>query len=242
MDMDIFGVARMIQDGKLPGISIKYGTVVELVSERWLLVNVGMADTPQNVLVERDCSPTVGDRVVILVSKTTWLAVATVSGDKVAHDLSLTGSGTQGDPLAVVPVELPAAMEVYFTQTALAATATVIPIWAIRSQSRAGLMTLSGGILTATRRLYVTGVCSIFLQDVGKADWIAIQASSPMRGSYSGHFANSFDTTLLHDTKTFAFGGVMLAGNTLYITANNLSSRGYAGDSGHSMTLSILPL
>jgi hypothetical protein len=106
--VDTFDLATLMRDPQSEGgLNVRYGTVTQVLDEQWIVVNASTADDPQLIQVRRGCSPAVGDRVAILVDKTTWLAVATMGGDTVLHDSSLTGSGRQGDPLGVgVPLQL----------------------------------------------------------------------------------------------------------------------------------------
>jgi hypothetical protein len=106
MDMDTFDIAKMMTDSpKDEGLRLRYGTVASLISAHRLSVLIDGSTVTAEVVM--GCTPKVGERVALLVDGTQWLAIATIGGDSVLHNSSLTGSGTQSDALAVtVPLEL----------------------------------------------------------------------------------------------------------------------------------------
>ena len=76
------------------GLSRRYATVSQIKTDGTLVVKPdGSTD---NVLCGRACNPKVGDRVVILVDGTQWVAVGTVGGDGGGVSLpeSITDGGT----------------------------------------------------------------------------------------------------------------------------------------------------
>lgn len=78
--MDAFDIAQLManQDPKRP-IKLRYGTVSRVGEGTALTVLPdGVSNAP--VPAVKCCSPSVGDRVVLLVTETEWLAVAVVGG------------------------------------------------------------------------------------------------------------------------------------------------------------------
>jgi hypothetical protein len=131
----------------------------------------------------------------------------------------------------------PAAMTLYHSNVTLSTTSQPVPFAAIASQSRAGLLTLSGGILTAQRKLYVTGVSTIRPLSVNTGDWIVINMILPMRGIFEGPWPNPDEYV------TFCYGGTVNAGQTVQINIANASgNRGTIHGTQSTTTLNILPI
>lgn len=102
--MDAFDIAQLManQDPKRP-IKLRYGTV-SLVGDETALTVIpdGVSSAP--VPAVKCCSPSVGDRVVLLVTGTEWLAVSVIGGHQGPIDArgsSKIEALTLGRPLPV---------------------------------------------------------------------------------------------------------------------------------------------
>ena len=89
--MDTYDIAKLVTpQGSERRLGIRYGTVVSVGpgNSLGLVPDGGMDEVP----CVRCCSPSVGDRAIVVVNDTEWLAMAVVGGDGGGG-----GGGTSGN-------------------------------------------------------------------------------------------------------------------------------------------------